>query len=127
MVPNHYFCRLADHNIKNATEVDLLFSTFFVEIASFAVFRSPRQSFPRKPFYLTIPSHHHQSSTDNSIRDFLRLNTFYGMQKTLNYRVAYYAESLVSNTRIRSKMICMTIETLEERTYMFPKRLYNLC
>lgn len=45
-------------------------------------------------------------------------------KKTLNYRVAYYAESLVSNTKIRSKMICMTMETLQQQT--FSKRLYNL-
>lgn len=40
-----------------------------------------------------------------AVRDFLcaRVNTFYGKQKTLNYRAAYYAESLGSNARIRSE------------------------
>lgn len=73
------------------------------------------QCFPRKSFHLTIPSHHHQSSTDSSIRDFLRLNTFCGMQKTLNYHIAYYTESLISNTRIRSRIISMTIETFQQQ------------
>lgn len=34
-VPNHYFARLVDHNVKSAVKEALLFSTFFAGIASF--------------------------------------------------------------------------------------------
>lgn len=77
MVPNHYFSRLVDHNVKSAVEeVPFVFyflcRNCFLCDPSFAL-----QCFPRKSFHLTIPSHHHQSSIHSIIRDFLRLNIFY--------------------------------------------------
>lgn len=83
---------------------------------------SASQSVPRQPFHLTIPRHHHRrGSALTAVRDFLcaRVNTFYGKQKTLNYRAAYYVESLGSNARIRSKVFCMTMETARRQPYTF--------